>query len=497
MHFRRADRRIAHAFSLTGTPVGAAVLACAVLLNDCVLARAEVFNGSQPAEAAVGSLLVVPSSVYTPNAARLPPPAGGTKALHARLRMAVEKQRVSEAFRIAALILQSSPDDETARRILGYERVGESWGGRLAALRTKQGFQWDHQLGWVKPEHLEKMRQGQRPLGSGWISAEEDANRRESIRNGWTVRTDHVQVATNHSLEAAAAMAVRIENLYQLWRQLFGEFTATPKELQARLDGKPGEGFRRKPFRVVFHRSRDQYNAELQQRQPQIAMTLGIYFDALEESHFFAGEEQDPGTINHEAVHQFFHESTGARRNVSATANAWAIEGVACYFESLIRQRVEIEPQAAGEAVQGEVHWYTIGMLLAGRLPAARQRRLIDDYYVPLAKLSSLGKNDLQQRSDIAPLYSQSAGLASFFMDYDGGIYRTPFRQFLRNIYAGRDDVDTIIETTGKSFDQLDAQYRDFLESLPRHDAAADFSYNGDDRWPPEGTKTEGTPVKP
>ena len=45
---------------------------------------------------------------------------------------------------------------------------------------------------------------------------------------------------------------------------------------------------------------------------------------------------QDPGTIAHEAVHQFFYESAPkATRHLGGTANAWAVEGVACYFESL------------------------------------------------------------------------------------------------------------------------------------------------------------------
>lgn len=423
---------------------------------------------------AVGSLLVLPSSIYTPEVAVIPPPEGGIDILHQQLREAVRQGKVSEAFRLAAMVLQSSPDDATARRILGYERVGDHWGGRLAALRLKQGFIWDQQFGWVKPDHLGKMRGGFRPRASGWVSAAEDAASRDSIQNGWTMRTDHVQVTTDHSLEAAAAMAVRIETLYQLWRQLFGEFTATPKEVQGRLDGKAGEGFRRKPFQVFFHRSRDAYNAALRRRQPQIDMTIGIYFDQERESHFFAGEDQDPGTLNHEAVHQFFQETIGSRRHVTATANAWAVEGVACYFESLVRRRVDGRAGA-----ESSLHWYTIGTPEAGRLPAARQRLLEDEYYVPLARLSTLSKIDLQQRSDIAPLYSQSAGLAGFFMDDQAGARRGAFRRFLRTVYAGRDDVGTIVEETGESFAELDAQYRRFLEQLPEPEIVGAASRDG------------------
>ncbi|MEM9658192.1 MAG: hypothetical protein AAF961_07515, partial [Planctomycetota bacterium] len=105
--------------------------------------------------------------------------------------------------------------------------------------------------------------------------------------------------------------------------------------------------------------------------------------------------------------------------------------------------------------------------------PAARHRRLVDKFYVPLAELSALGMNDLQRRSDIAPLYSQSAGLASFFMDYQGGKHRRAFTETLRIVYAGRDGPDTIAAASGASFDQLDAEYLDFLSALPSPQAVS------------------------
>jgi hypothetical protein len=267
------------------------------------------------------------------------------------------------------------------------------------------------------------------------------------------VRTDHFLVTTNIDLAAGVDLATRLETLYQLWRQLLGEFAATAEELQARLDGKDTAGFLRKPFRVVYHRTRDEYNAALIHRQPQIESTLGIYFDRERESHFFAGEEQDPGTLAHEAVHQFFYESAPrATRHLAATANVWAVEGVACYFESLV-------PQGANA--------FSIGSADAGRLQAARHRRTVDDYYVPLAELSALGSEDLQARPDLPRLYSQSAGLASFFIDYDGGRYRDAFRKALATIYAGRDRPDTLIEAAGRSFDELDREYLEYMQSLP------------------------------
>ena len=312
-------------------------------------------------------------------------------------------------------------------------------------------MRWNSEYGWIRDQDLPRWEAGKRPWGKGWIDAREDALRHATVAKGWTLRTDHFQVVTNHSRGAAVELAVRLELLYQLWRQLFGEFAATSRELQARIDGKQPTGYRRKPFRVIYHRTRKEYQDALRRRQPQIDITLGIYFDHDREAHFFAGEEQDAGTVSHEAVHQFFFESKGKTRHLAALANAWAVEGAACYFESL---------QSLGGGL------YVIGGPDAGRLPAARHRRLVDDYYVPLSELSALGTEDLQRRTDLPRLYSQSAGLAAFFMQYGGGESRAAFRHRLSAVYAGRDDASTLQTVCVEPLGQLDRQYRRFLQEL-------------------------------
>jgi hypothetical protein len=407
----------------------------------------------------IGSLLFVPSDVYNNDGAgKEASPAAKAAAVAAfeEARAAVDAEDVSLAIQLACKAVALDPNHADARRLLGYQRVGDHWAGKYAQHMLKSGHVWSREHGWIKEEHAAKYDEGLRPWGQKWITAAEDAERHADIKHGWTVRTDHFQVITNVDRAAAADLAIRLESLYQLWRQLFGEFTLTPAELKARLQGKETDGFRARPMKVVYHRDRDQYNQALIRRQPQIGMTLGIYFDRERESHFFAGDDQDPGTIAHEAVHQFFYESAPKpTRSLAATANAWAVEGVACYFESLAEQ-----PTDVGTA-------YRIGAPDAGRIPAARHRRVIDDFYVPLAELSSLGIIDLQQRPDIAPLYSQAAGLASFFIDGREGEYRRPFRELLHLIYAGRDQADSLPELTGQNAGQLDREYRQFMESLP------------------------------
>ncbi len=421
-------------------------------------------HSQQPSDSATptpvaGMILFVPADIYNPSSAPANRDHEVGDASFAKAKAAVEAGDVSAALRHASRALAWDPDQADAARLLGYQRVGDRWAGGYAQRMLKTEHAWDRQFGWVKLDELAKFKEGFRPAAGRWVSADEDARRHAKIERGWAVRTDHVLVTTNIDRAAGVELAARLETLYQLWQQLFGEFVVSPDDLKARLAGKETSGFLPKPFHVVYHRTRQEYNDELRRDQPQIDITLGIYFDSKRESHFFAGADQDPGTIAHEAVHQFFYESAPhPTRHLAATANVWAVEGAACYFESLVERAVF--PRVAGRC-------YTIGTSEAGRLPAARHRRVVDGYYVPLAELTALGMTDLQQRPDVARLYSQSAGLATFFMEGQDGAYRRAFRDLVASIYAGRDTADKLAELTGRSYDELDAQYLKFIESLP------------------------------
>jgi hypothetical protein len=405
--------------------------------------------------AKTGSLLLVPTDIY--NAATAEPAAtvdaSTAEKVFEAARQAVTTGAASDAFRLALATLELDPDHAGARALLGYTRVKEEWVGAYGAKMLAAGQEWSDQYGWIKEGDFARYAAGERRGQRGWVSLAEDIAQHDRIDNGWTVRTDHVQVTTNVSRQAGVELAVRLEALYQMWRQLFGEFAITQKELAGRLAGRATAGARPKPFRVFYHRDRQQYNDALRRWQPQIESTLGIYFDSRRESHFFAGAEQDPGTLAHEAVHQFFYESfRGPTRHLAATANLWAVEGVACYFESL---------------TQVGARTWSIGAADAGRLQAARHRRVFSNFYVPLAELTALGTADMQSRPDLPQLYSQSAGLASFFMDGDGGELRPAFRKLLVEIYDGRDDAGSLAAATGVEYGELDRRYDEYMQSLP------------------------------
>jgi hypothetical protein len=398
----------------------------------------------RPERPASGSLLFVAPDQYTGE-------VGGEEYRDARnayaeklfslAKRAADDGQLSLAFEWATEAVRENPDHADARRVLGYEKHDGQWLTPYAKRMVTAGKHWDPQ--------------------AGWIAKDDAAKDRNPGKNGWQVRTDNFLVTSNDSLAAAADLAARLERLYQVWRQLFAGFSFTDREVRELFSGERAPRERHRPFRVNYHRDKEDYVAALKRRQPRIAETLGIYFDDDREAHFFAaadsaGTDQNTPTLHHEAVHQLFQETRPATRHVGATGNFWIIEGIATYFETLREHR---------DAVAGL--YYTIGESSAGRLPAAKRRRLSEAYYVPLDELNELSKDDLQRYPDLVKLYSQSAGLAALLMDGEEGRYREPLVAYLTAVYAGRDDKKSLSEATGTTNSELDAAYRRYLESLP------------------------------
>ncbi len=361
-----------------------------------------------------GEVLRVAADDYTGATANRPPDGGRAAKLADLARQAAELGAAALALRIATEAVDADPDCEPARLALGYEKHDGRWLTPYGVRMAKRGLEWNATYGWIDPEDLARYEAGERRHRRRWISAELDARQHATIADGWQVRTDHFNVTTDHSLEAGVRLASKLEQLYQVWHQLFADFAIDDYELGNRFENHRVPGVRSRPFQVLYHRSRDGYSQALASRQPRIAETIGIYFDHQRKAHFFYSEDTTTeSTLFHESVHQLFQESGPSRRDPGIQNNFWAIEGVACWFESLVRHTSE----------QGDV-FFTIGTPTAGRLPAARQRLLVDGYRVPLAELVGLGKFDLQGRGDLGQLYSQMAGLATYLMAEPRGSWR-------------------------------------------------------------------------
>jgi hypothetical protein len=361
-------------------------------------------------------------------------------------KQAVGEHRASLAGELVVEALRENPEHELARSMLGYRRLDGAWRTPFEIRQLRAGRVWHARFGWLPQGHVERYERGERFALGRWMAAAEEAELRKDLERGWRVETEHYLVTTNHSLEEGVALAGRLERLYAIWQQVFAPYLVGEAEMLRRFEGHTTLRAA-KQHDVVYYRSREQYNDALRARQPKIDMTLGIYFDGTRTAYFFAGEEQGPGTLYHEATHQLFQETRKVAPRVGRDDNFWIVEGIACYMESLAEHE----------------GYFTLGGAGAGRMPAARHRLLVDDFYVPLAELVDLGMLELQRDERIAMLYSQSAGLANFFIHDQAGRYRDALARYLTAVYSGRAAPRTLAEIAGASYDALDGQYRAFV----------------------------------
>ena len=348
------------------------------------------------------------------------------------------------------LVSEAAREDSACRRawrFLGYTEYHDAWQTPFEIQQLKAGKQWHDRFGWLPKTYVSRYEGGERFFRGRWMPADEEARLRADTRDDWRIETDHFVVTTNCGLEEGVALAGQLDRLRAIWQQVFTGYLIDDAELQKRLTaGDPLPCNATAKHNVVYYRTRTQYNDELRAAQPQIEMTLGIYLASRRTAYYFAGADQEPGTIDHEATHQLFHESRPVAQDVGQRENFWIVEAVACYMQSLARQP----------------GYYTLGGADAGRMPVARQRRLHDGVYLPLAQLVRLGMRNLQGHPDIAKLYTQSAGLAAFLLER----YPEATAAYLEAVYTDRADSDTLSRLTGADYPKLDRQYSEFLAGL-------------------------------
>jgi hypothetical protein len=343
--------------------------------------------------------------------------------------------------------LRDDPDHAGARAAAGWVRRKDGWAWPAAARRLDRGDEFDPAFGWLPRGRLARYRDGQRHDRGRWISAADDAVRELTVERGRQFDSDHWEILSPAPLEAAAAVARRLEETRTVWLQIFGAAVAAPADFAARLAGRgrPAAG---DPFAAVLCRSRGQYAAELEQLEPAIAGTEGLYWRPTETIWFSAeGDGPRAETVWHEATHQLFAEAAATSPLAGERCGFWAIEAAACHLES-------IRPAAFG---------WTVGGPDAGRLPAARRLLVEEEFQVPLEELAALGRAAFQADPRLERIYDQLAGLADFLMNGRGGRYREAFVQYLRRVYAGTDDPDTLPRLCGRPFAELDAEYRRHL----------------------------------
>ena len=264
----------------------------------------------------------------------------------------------------------------------------------------------------------------------------------------WRIETAHFEIVTDHSPEAGLQLGRKLEELIDVWQQLFVRYWADDALIASDLAGQSSIRSTRRHYKVVLFRDRAEYVAQLSRSQPQISMTLGYYMQRERTAFFFWGDADTELTWFHEGTHQLFQETRLGTAGVGETDNFWIVEAVALYMESLV-------PSDG---------YYTAGGIEAPRLQYARNRLLAGNFYVPLRELVALGREGFQADERIRSLYSQCSGLGHFLMDADGGRHREALVEYLRQVYQGRTNPALLEQLARTPFEGLDAEYRVFLD---------------------------------
>lgn len=340
---------------------------------------------------------------------------------------AKEASASGEATRAYALlyeVLHEDAEHAEARRVLGY---------------VKQAGQW-------RPEGWERAaaRSGAFPHPKlGWAA-----------RSYWSLETPHYTIVSNHSPGEAVEAGKQLENLHALWRQIFFSYWSTPEALAARLGGANEPLSRSRPkMQVVVFKSREEYAARVAEAHPKARSTLGLYDDKQRIAYFFGGDTSVYPTWYHEGTHQLFQEMVPDTfsepfSEPGSERDFWALEGVALYMESL--------------AERG--HYWTVGGCEAERLQLARYRVLSGDLEMPLGSIAAQSRAAIQDSDEIGRTYTAAAGLTHFFLDGNGGAYRSGFIDYLSDIYRGKSTFDALVKSVGPTAAAVEQPYRAFLK---------------------------------
>ncbi len=317
-------------------------------------------------------------------------------------RQALDSDNADKAYQWLHEALHENPDHKLARTVLGYRIVNGRW--RL-------------------------------PQGRPRVSTVRASNPRLkfSARRHWRVESEHFSLLTDHSQKEGLQTVEQLEVFYSLWRQAFFRFWGPPGQLKRQLDSAASPRRDNRKFSVVLFRSRDKYLQVLGPSQPLIGKTVGIYLDKARTANFYVDPELAATYRYHEAAHQFFSEAAGATSDVGQRDNFWVVEAIALYMESL------------------QVHdgYYTLGGLDADRTQYARYRAYNQSTYTPLGSLTRLSRDAMQKNDDVRKLYSQSAGLAGYFLDRAAPARRSAFIGYVRDVYRGRARADSLAEKLG------------------------------------------------
>ncbi|NQV29010.1 MAG: DUF1570 domain-containing protein [Rhodopirellula sp.] len=388
-----------------------------------------------------------------------------SQQLYLLSRRAINAGMPHAAWRLIHEVLWYDSDWERARTLLGYEQYGDQWVTPFAARKLRDRFVWHDQFGWLPATHVDRYEKGERFFRNRWYTAQKEAELRREWVHAWEIETDNYLLKTNVGLEEGVALARKLEVFHDWFQRAFPAFFNTPAQLKVLFGSSTGRrSSKRSHYVVHYYRSKDEYVRRLIAKNPQIAISNGIYSPDEHISHFFVDPNSDiESTVYHEATHQILYELDPKPRRIADNEHFWIVEGFACYIESF-------RPLENG---------VSIGNPDYVRFYFAKQNLVKDGFFVPLDRFASLSKNAYQDPHQISQRYSQASGVVHFYMHFESGRYRDALIDHFAALYrpiAPGFRIGGMDQFTGVDYSVLSRQYRDYisgLDSNPNRLAAA------------------------
>ena len=301
---------------------------------------------------------------------------------------------------------------ETVREFPDHERRGRSWATRNQAaagsrltLRIGSGLGqvFDERFGWIPSGDVPRYEKGENAIrAANGSAAAEDARLHASIKS-WLADRDRALRRDDESQPRSGRAARRRSSngLNEIWRQVFRDVLHDGSRVDEALSRRHAATARRQAAssRAVPRPRRIQRGPQADAADDRRDARLLLVRQPHRPISSPATGQND-ATLYHEATHQLFQEARTAVRDLGRKNNFWVVEAIACYMESLAEHE----------------GYYTLGGADEGRMPAARQRVLEDDFYVPLAEMVTFSRDALQHDPRLPKLYSESSGLTNFLM---------------------------------------------------------------------------------
>lgn len=375
-------------------------------------------------------------------------------------RRSQKEKFASFAYRLVRETLFHDPDHKEARRLMGFRLVNDKeWLTPFADKMRREGMVWHDRFGWLPQKNVARYEQGERLYNGQWITADREAVIRSNFKNAWEIRTEHFRVRTNHSQEKGVELASHAEKFHRYFMREFAAFFQTPQQL-AKLFANGAVTKEGDLHDIDFFRTKQEFVNAIANQCPVAQSIQGFYSSSQRKAYFYnnpaTSEETAMETLVHEVTHQLLSESSQNAVAVGHEHDFWVVEGVACYLESF---RL------------GESDSIQVGQFDHPRFVAARHMIVEREVYEPYVRYSAMGMKQFQAgaQSELQDRYAQATGFTYFLMQYQGGIYRDGFIEFLSQLYSPdqriRERMKPLYDILGVSDRELDEQFVKFMKS--------------------------------